>query len=114
MHNPSAEQPSGRAPGQAPKAIEWPDSYQSSPPLRRISLSIAEQHYCCDERRQLPQRYRLLPLPYSCEHVVMAPYLDDQPLEPVDEALETPLKAKPQLVAPEPGKFDALPLRDTD
>lgn len=33
----------------------------------------------------------------------MAPYIHDGPIEPVDEALEAPLKAKPQLVAPEPG-----------
>jgi len=38
----------------------------------------------------------------------MAPYLDDQPIEPVDEALETPLKAKPQLVAPEPGQSEVI------
>jgi hypothetical protein len=30
----------------------------------------------------------------------MAPYLE----EPVDDALEHPLKQKPELVAPEPGK----------
>jgi len=35
----------------------------------------------------------------------MAPYLDDRPIEPVDEAIDVPLKAKPQLVAPEPGKL---------
>lgn len=34
----------------------------------------------------------------------MAPYLDDQHTEPVQEALETQLKEKPQLIAPEPGQ----------
>lgn len=32
----------------------------------------------------------------------MAPYIDDAPIGTVDEALEIPLQAKPQLVAPEP------------
>lgn len=35
--------------------------------------------------------------------VVMSPYLDDSTIQPVEEALEAPLKTKPQLVAPEPG-----------
>lgn len=34
----------------------------------------------------------------------MAPYINDEPIEPVDEALEAPLKSKPQLIAPEPGE----------
>ena len=36
---------------------------------------------------------------------VMAPYLDEEPIQPVEDALDAPLKAKPQLVAPEPGMF---------
>lgn len=34
----------------------------------------------------------------------MAPLLDERIQEPVAEALDTPLKNKPQLVAPEPGE----------
>lgn len=36
----------------------------------------------------------------------MAPYLDEAPTEPVKEALETQLKEKPQLIAPEPGWYN--------
>lgn len=33
----------------------------------------------------------------------MAPYLDGDAIEPVEDAIDVPLKSKPQLVAPEPG-----------
>lgn len=61
------------------------------------------QHFLHDGQPSSQEQLPPVPSTLRPSSAIMAPYIQDAPIEPVDEALETPLKAKPQLVAPEPG-----------